>query len=187
MSTATTTTPIWAIRKDRSIPKLDMPRLRDLNVDVMSNMRPLAMGLIGRPLLAVAAFIIMATQGWWLLTPVAVWFLYGSTLSAVHHLIHGSLGLSARARHFWLTVLGCIVVESGHALLTTHTIHHRDGSDLPDPEAYIEYLSWAQMPLGAARYRYRLALWGLKYSTRRTRVGFEIGVHAALHLSLIHI
>ncbi len=178
-----TTQPTWAIRKERSIPKLAMPRLRDLDVDVMSDMRPLAFGLIARSLLSVATYVFMAVKGWWILTPAVVWFLYGSTLSAVHHLIHGSLGLSGRARHFWLTVLGCIVVESGHALQSTHVVHHRDGSDMPDPEAYIEYLSWKQMPLGAARYRYRLAIWGWKNSPRRARIGFEMSVHATLHIA----
>ncbi len=175
----------WTQRDVRAIPKLDVPRLADLDLDTnpMANLRPLVWLLVGRPVLAVAAFVIMALKGWWLATPLVVWFLYGSTLSAVHHLIHGSLGLSPRWRRFWLTVLGCIVAESGHALQATHVVHHRDGSDLPDPEGYIENLSWRQMPMGAAKYRYRLAMWGLRNSPRRRRIAGEMAVHAAAHIA----
>lgn len=174
--------PDWTKRHERAIPKLNVPPLRDLDVDVRSNLRPFLLLLIGRPLLALAAFIVTAVNGWWIATPLVVWFLYGSNLSAIHHLVHGGLGLSPRWRHFWLSVLACLVAESGHALLATHTVHHRDGTDLPDPEGYIENLTWAQMPLGAARYRYRLMNWGLRNSTHPKRIGFEIAVHAALHL-----
>ena len=179
---APTDQPEWTRRAERAIPELAVPRLRDLDVDVMSNLRPLAIMLVTRPVLAVVLFAAMAHQGWWLATPVVIWFVYGSTLSAVHHLIHGSLGLSPRARHFWLTVLGAIVVESGHALLSTHVVHHRDGSDAPDPEGYIEYLSWREMPAGAAKYRYRLMLWGLQNSPHPGRIRLELGIHAFLHL-----
>ena len=175
--------PDWATRADRAIPKLEVPPLRRLDVDVMSNLRPLVTGLIARPLVAVATFVVMARQGWWLATPIVVWFLYGSTLSAVHHLIHGGLGLTPRWRHFWLTILGAIVVESGHALLATHVVHHRDGSDAPDPEGYIENLTWRETPVGAAKYRYRLMWWGLHFGTQRSRIRLEIGIHAALHLT----
>lgn len=149
----------------------------------MTDLRPIAVVLVVRPLAALGAFVAMAVQGWWLATPLVVWALYGSTLSAVHHLLHGSVGLSARWRHIWLSILGCLVVESGHALLATHTVHHRDGSDAPDPEGYIEYLSWREMPLGAARYRYRLMWWGLRYGTHRRQIRIELGVHAGLHIA----
>lgn len=176
--------PTWATRGDRSIPKVAVPAVRTVAPELMQNLRPLAVWLIVRPLIAVAGFVVMARAGWWLMTPVVVWFLYGSTLSAVHHLIHGSVGLSPRWRHRWLTILACIVVESGHALLITHAHHHRDGSDAPDPEGYIEYLAWREMPLGALRYRYRLAVWGLRHgNTWRHRITGEMGVHAALHLA----
>ena len=175
----------WTQRDVRAIPKLDVPRISELDLEhnPMDNMRSLRWLLISRPLIAAAAFVIMALNSWWIATPVVVWALYGSTLSAVHHLIHGSLGLSATWRRFWLSALGCLVVESGHALQATHVVHHRDGSDLPDPEGYIENLSWAQMPLGSARYRYRLAIWGLRNSPRRNRIAFEIAVHAVAHLA----
>ncbi len=175
--------PGWTRRGERAIPKIDVPRLRSLDTDVMDDLRPIAIVLVARPLLALAAFLLMVNLGWWAATPLVVWALYGSTLSAVHHLLHGSVGLSARWRHIWLSVLGCLVAESGHALLATHTVHHRDGSDAPDPEGYIEYLPWRRMPAGAAKYRYRLMWWGLHNGTHRRRIRAELLVHAALHLA----
>lgn len=178
--------PDWVWRGHRAIPKVDVPRARVAEPAIMDNLRPYGILLVARPLAALATFIAMAANGWWLLTPLVVWFLYGSTLSAVHHFIHGSVGLSSRAHHFWLSTLACIVGESGHALQATHVVHHRDGSDLPDPEGYIEYLSWREMPVGAAKYRYRMALWGLRYGNRRRLIAAEMGVHAAAHiLSLV--
>ena len=64
----------------------------------------------------------------------------------------------------------------------THLAHHRRDRDHPDPEGYIENVTWAQLPLAALRFRYRLALWGLRHSPRRPRVWIELGVHAFAHL-----
>ncbi len=144
----------------RAIPRLDVPPVREIDPTIMADLRPLVTWQIVRPSLALAAFVRMTVHGWWVLTPVVVrmtvhgwWVLTplvvgavnGSTLSAVHHLIHGGLGLSPRWRHLWLTVLERLVVESGHAPLVTQARHHRDGSDTPDPEGYIEYLSWRHL------------------------------------------
>ena len=110
------------------------------------------------------------------------WLIYGSTLTAVHHLIHSSLGFSSKTRYFWLSALACLVVESGHALQATHLTHHRAGDDVPDPEGYIENLTWLQMPLGATKFRYRLMAWGWRHSPRRRTIGLEIAFHSALHI-----
>lgn len=169
--------PEWTDRGYRSIPKVDMPRATDVAPTIYANQKPLAVLIVGRPLLALGLFALMAVNGWWLATPVVVWFFFGSNLSAIHHLIHGGLGMTPKWRHRWLSVLGCLVAESGHALQATHTVHHRDGSDLPDPEGYIEYLTWAQMPLGAMQYRYRMMWWGWTFGQRRARIGAEIAVH----------
>ncbi len=180
---STADVPAWARRSHRALDHFAMPRLADLGIEVMDDLRAAAYLLIARPIVSVLAFAAAAAQGWWPLAIALGWLVYGSTLTAVHHLIHGSLGLRPRTRRFWLTVLGCLVVESGHALQTTHLAHHRAGADLPDPEGYIENVSWLGLPLGALRFRYRLMLWGLRYSPRRRRVLFELGVHAVLHLA----
>ncbi len=178
-------TPNWAERSDRALPAIATPSLRSAAVEVMDGLRPLAVLFVGRTLGAVALFVAAAAAGWWWLAVPATWLVYGSALTCVHHLIHGSLGLSPRTRHLWLSVIGAIVVESGHALQVTHLAHHRADAAVPDPEGYIENLTWRQMPLGAMRFRYRLMWWGLRFAppARRRRIRIEAAVHAAAHLA----
>lgn len=173
----------WTKRGDRAIPRMKVPPLREVAPNIMDDLRPLAFMLIGRPLAACVTFVLAALQGWWLLAVPAAFLTYGSTLTATHHLIHGSLGLSPKARHFWLTTLGCLIAESGHALQVTHGYHHRADLDVPDPETSIEYSSWRALPMDALRFRYRLALWGLQHARQKNRIRSELFVHAALHLS----
>jgi beta-carotene hydroxylase len=159
-----------------------VPRLADIAPDILDNIRPLMLVLIGRPLVGLAVFVLAAMQGWWLVAVPASFLVYGSCLTATHHLIHGSLGLSPRMRHLWLGLLGCVVAESGHALQVTHGHHHRADLSVPDPETSIEYSSWARLPLDALTFRYRLAFWGLAHARRKRVIRLEMAVHAALHL-----
>ena len=187
MNTTTHTAPTsryprWADRSERALTTIEVPRLTDLDTDVMDRLRPLAILLIARPLLGLLVFLGAATRGWWPIAVVSTWLIYGATLTAVHHLIHGSLGLTPRWRRFWLSALGALVTESGHALQVTHLAHHRRDPAVPDPEGYIENVGWLGMPAAAVRFRYRLALWGFRYGPRRRRVAVELAVHAGAHL-----
>lgn len=173
----------WTARGNRAIPRMDVPRLSEIAPDIMDDLQPLALLLITRPLAAFAVFLFSAVQGWWIVAAFATFLTYGSCLTATHHLIHGSLGMSPRARHFWLSSLGCLVAESGHALQVTHGYHHRAQLDVPDPETSIEYSSWRALPLNALRFRYRLALWGLQRARKKGLIRFELAVHAGLHLA----
>ncbi len=170
----TDTRPDWSTRADRAIPRIEVPRLGSLDASVTADLAGVRLVLLVRPLFGVIALVGSVAAGWWPLVPVALWFHYGSTATAVHHLIHGSLGLSSRARRRWLTALGLLILESGHAWQTTHLLHHRDGSDLPDPEGYVEYLSWRRLPLGACLWRYRIAAWGWRHSPHGRRTTAEI-------------
>lgn len=168
----------WTDRAHRAIPRLEVPSLRTLDIDVARSDRRLRALLLARPIVGAALTVATVVAGWWLLVPAALWFHYGSTASAIHHLIHGSLGLNPRVRRTWLTVLGLLILESAHAWQATHVMHHRDGSDLPDPEGYLEYLRWRELPLGAFRWRYRMAAWGWRHGRRRRRTTLEIAAIA---------
>lgn len=170
----------WAARGERAVPRLDVPSLRSVDPTVMDRLGPTAALLVVRPVVGVAGFVWMVASGWWLATPLLLWFLYGSTVSAMHHLIHGSVGFGPRTRHGLLTVLGFVILESGHAWQATHLLHHRDGSDLPDPEGFVENLGWRQLPLGALQWRFRIAAWGWRHSPRRRRTSVEIANVVAL-------
>ncbi len=177
-----TTFPDWARRTHRAVPRIPVARLATLNTKVMDDRRRLAVLLITRPLVALALFVLAAANGQWIFAVLLTWLIYGSALTAVHHLIHSGMGLTPRWRHFWLSALGCVVVESGHALQVTHLLHHRTDDQAPDPEGYIENLTWAQTPLGALQFRYRLMAWGWKFGPRRQLISLELGIHAALHI-----
>lgn len=183
MKNLTKNQPTWTKRSNRTLPELPMPKLSSLNTEAPETHRGLGFFLVARPLLATAGFIAAQKAGWWPIAILLTWLVYGSALTAVHHLIHSSVGFSPRARHFWLSIIACLVVESGHALQATHLTHHRVGDDLPDPEGYIENLTWTQMPVGAAKFRYRLMAWGWRHSPRRTVIGLEIAIHSALHIT----
>lgn len=180
--TASVDIPNWARRSERALPKMAAPRL-DRGHRVFRHQRRLAIALIGRSVFGVVGFFVAAGNGWWLALPLFTAIAYGGTLTAVHHLIHGSLGLSPRTRMIWLSILGMLVAESGHALQTTHLAHHRTSPDAPDPEGYIENVTWKQLPLAALAFRYRLMWWGWRYNPRRHRVGIEIAAHAVFHVS----
>lgn len=175
----------WSDRAGKAIPRIAVPAIRTLNSEAARNLGPVLVVLLARPFIGVAAFVAMALTGSWVAAPLVLWFLYGSTATALHHLIHGGLGLSPRARHAWLSVLGFLILESGHAWQTTHVMHHRDGTDLPDPEGYIEYLSWTQLPLGALQWRFRIAAWGWRNGPHRQRTTCEISANIALTIGSI--
>ncbi len=171
--------PTWTVRSHRALPRIHVASATTVGV---AGLRYL---LIVRPLAAVAGFVFAATHGWWLAAVPLTWLVYGSALTCVHHLIHTSLGLTPRARRFWLRSIALLVVESGHALQVTHLAHHRTGDEVPDPEGYIEYVTWKQLPLAALAFRYRLMIAGFKMApaARRRRIAVEIAGHAALHLA----
>ena len=168
-----TTSSHWSDRGSRSIPKIDITSTRQGNAPA-TPITLLRLTLLGRPFIGVAIVVGVLVTGWWPATPIALWFHYGSTASAIHHLIHASLGLRPRTRDRWLTALGLLIAESGHAWQSTHVLHHRDGTDLPDPEGYIETLSWRQLPWGALQWRFRMQAWGWRHGRRRSLIRREV-------------
>ena len=177
----------WARRTHRAIPALDVTPLHAAAPDALRDIGRRRIVLLARPLAGLGQFAVITTNGWWPLLVLWLWFHYGSTTTAVHHLIHGSLGLGPRARRRWLTGLGLVILESGHAWQTTHLLHHRDGTDLPDPEGYVEDLPWRRLPAGALRWRFRVAAWGWRHGRRRQRITTELAVAMALTLVAIAV
>jgi fatty acid desaturase len=183
--------PPWALRRsDRAVPALPVPALAELGgAHVLAGQRRIAAFFLARVAAGLALFALCLARGWWLGLGPAMWVVYGGTLTAVHHLVHGPLGCSDRTRRRLLTALGAVVAESGHALEVTHLTHHDAGESAPgvaptDPEGYIEHVPWRRMPLEAIRFRYRLMGWGLRYgdAVRRRRIRAEVSVHGVAHV-----
>ena len=188
MPNPTDTTPNhWSDRTDRAVPALDVAPLRHAAPDALADIGRLRLMLLVRPVAGLVQFTVLTTNGWWFLLPLWLWFHYGSTTSAIHHLIHGSLGLRPRTRRRLLTALGLVILESGHAWQTTHLLHHRDGTALPDPEGYVEDLPWRRLPGGALRWRFRVAAWGWRHGRRRRRITGELTAAATLTIAAIAI
>lgn len=178
--------PAWAERADRAVPHIPVPRLSTADVaDVLGRQRVLVCLLVGRPWLAFAAFGLCAHNRWWAGLLLATWFAYGGSIAAVHQLIHSSLGLPPSLRRVILVATAAMVLESGHSLQATHLLHHRTDLTTPDPEGYIEYVSWKRMPVEALRFRYRLMWWGLHFGPRRTRIRTEVGFHVVAHVTAL--
>ena len=180
-------TPAWAVRRpDRTLPDLPVPALADIDggLAVLAGQRRLALLFTARTLAGLAVLALCLEQGWWLVVLPAAGIVYASALTAVHHLIHGPLGLSPRARHTLLTVLAAVVAESGHALQATHLTHHRTddgtGAAPADPEGYIEHVPWRRMPLEAVRFRYRLMRWALRFAEPAHRRRIRAAVPGSL-------
>jgi fatty acid desaturase len=173
-------------RGTRAIPAIATPKLSaEQTQAVFAHERRLALFMIVRVILGVVTFVVGAATRRWLVLVPAMWITYGGAITAVHHLIHASLGLSAGTRRFWLTTLAAVVGESGHALQATHLLHHRTDPTLPDPEGAIEYVAWKNMPIEALAFRIRLMHWGLVHGTRKNRVRAEVGFSVIAHLVAI--
>jgi fatty acid desaturase len=179
--------PAWAARRDdRAIPRLGVPALADLGGDhLLAGQRRIAAGFAARVALGLALFTGSLARGWWPGLAPAMWLTYGGALTAVHHLIHGSLGLPARWRRPLRSAFALVVAESGTALAATHRAHHGTGPQ--DPEGYIEHVPWARMPIEALRFRFRLLAWALRHAPAadRRRIRAEAAGGAALHLTAL--
>lgn len=176
--------PAWARRDHhRSIPRVAVPSLHELARNDLVVRRPwLAAMFTARVLLAAVVLVVSLQERWWVLVAPATWVFYGGAITAVHHMIHGSLGVHGRTRTWMLTVLTGLVLESGHALESTHLLHHDGDPASPDPEGYIEEVPWRRMPIEAVRFRYRLMWWGWHHADQRRRARVEIAWHVLAHL-----
>jgi fatty acid desaturase len=184
----------WAVRRpDRALPALPVPALAEIDggLALLAGQRRLVALFTVRTVAALAVLALCLGHGWWPAVLPAAGIVYASALTAVHHLIHGPLGLSSRVRHLLLTVLAAVVAESGHALQATHLAHHRTddgtGAAPADPEGYIEHVPWRRMPLEAVRFRYRLMGWALRFAgpVHRRRIRAEVATLGLVHLAAV--
>ena len=178
----------WAVdvgrSPERAIPAVDVPTLAELGLG--DEVRPtswIRLVVATRPFAAAGAVSGLWLAGWWLAALAVVPVLYGWSLTAIHHLIHGSLRYGARTRSRLLTAVSLVLLESGHALERTHLQHHQTDPTSDDPEGYIESLGWWRLLAEAPLFRYRLWLWAIRNpgsSATGRRRGAEIAWHVAV-------
>ena len=166
--------------------KPELPRLSELGEDLLTVSRNRRGFVLARPLLMIVLYGTLAALGWWIPALAILAAVFPVMVAVIHDLLHRSLGLSGKANQRWLTVMGVLVLQSGHAIQATHLEHHRCFPNREDPEAYV-----ALMPLGRALfegpiYPYRLWSWARKRRRDlRRRVGVEAASHAVLGLSSV--
>jgi beta-carotene hydroxylase len=179
--------PAWSARRpERAVPALPVPALAAIGgAALLAGQRRLAALFATRVFGGLVMFGLCLVRGWWIGLLPATWIIYGGSLTAVHHLIHGPLGLSPAMARRLRTLLAAIVIESGDALESTHLAHHGEGP--ADPEGWIEHVPWRRMPVEAFRFRYRLMAWGLRHGepARRRRIRMEVMGHVAIHGSAL--
>ncbi|MCB1006900.1 MAG: fatty acid desaturase [Acidimicrobiales bacterium] len=161
---------------------LQTPPTAELGGDLLLTSARRRAWTLGRPLLLTVAFFWLATQGWWVLALATFPFLFLSQVVALNDVIHRSIGLGPAATETALTLLGLLVVESGHLLQVTHLAHHRQGGGSDDPESYVDLLPMRRLLPELPLYRFRIWTYGWRHGRRcdRTWAAFEIAGTAAI-------
>ncbi len=171
----------FARSAERAIPAVEAPSLAELGLGAEVRATTVTRTVhAARPFATAAVMAGSWALGWWPVTLLLVPLLYGWSLSAVHHLIHGSLGFGARTRQVLLSATSMLLLESGHALERTHLAHHGVDPDAEDPEGYIESLPLPALLLEAPMFRYRLWGWARRQPGSSARATVEQVWHAAL-------
>jgi fatty acid desaturase len=153
-----------------------LPSLAELGLDLVRTTRRQRIVALARPFVGVAAFVAVVRLGWWWLTPLMVFAIFVAVVTVTHDVVHRTLGLSPRATDLWLTLLGLVLLESGHAYRMTHRQHHRlFPSPGEDPEGYPAELSFAAAVAYGPVFLVRLWLWSFARADRpgRRRLAVE--------------
>lgn len=154
--------------------KLGLPPLSELGTDLLGATRLARTIVVVRPFALTALYAFLFLQGWWpvaiLLTP----YIYATAGAAVHDLVHKTLGFADRWHGIILSMVGLLVLESGHTLRESHQVHHRKLHTAIDPEGYVDrygdFRTLGEGPL----YKHYLACWAMRNRPNsRAWVAFE--------------
>ena len=167
-----------------SAPRL--PSLSDLGADLLRVSPRRRAFVLARPPALAALYAALATRGWWIPALAVLAAVCPAMGAVVHVLLHRSLGLSRQTNQRWLTVMGVLVLQSGHAIQATHLEHHRRFPASDDPEAYVAAMPLKRALLEGPIYPYRLWTWARHARPEhRRRINIEAASHAALGLASV--
>lgn len=137
----------------------DLPTLNDLGYDLLeTNDRQRLMALV-RPFICVGLYALFAALGWWPLAVLAIALLFISIVASAHDLAHRSIGLPGWLNEVMLSLIGMLVLESGHAYRITHLQHHRRFPHDDDPEGDPARMSFWRSLLEGPLFLFRLWAW----------------------------
>ncbi len=139
-----------------------LPPLAALGTDLLTTSARQRRLALTRPLVLLAVYAAVAYWELWWLTPLVVFLLFVAVVTATHDVVHGSLGLGARATDWWLFVLGAVLLESGHAYRCTHLRHHQVFPGADDPEGAPARMRFGQAVLYGVVFLPRLWVWAYR-------------------------
>jgi fatty acid desaturase len=145
------------VNEDPAAPAL--PPLSELGEDLLTTRRGQQVAALARPFVCVAFYAVCAAHGWWVAAIAAVVLLFVTVVAAAHDLVHRSIGLSRRSGDLFLSLIGMLVLESGHAYRASHLQHHRRFPLDDDPEGDPARMSFWRALLEGPVFLYRLWLW----------------------------
>lgn len=137
-----------------------LPTLAALGLDLLHTSRRRRVVVLARPGVLAGAALACALSSRPLLVVVLMVPLFLSVVVAAHDLVHGSLGLSAGLTDVLLSVVGLVVLESGHAYRCSHRRHHRQWPDgVDDPEGELARMTLLRVLLEGPVFLPRLWWW----------------------------
>ncbi len=140
---------------------------------------------LGRPLLFLAAFLLLTGRFGWKAAPFAGVVVFAFAI-LVHDLIHNALYLPGVWSRIALSMFAQVLLKSGHALRTTHVLHHQRCLQGDDEEGGVVHLSVGRLvllgPWLAVRARWTAFREG--GASRRIQV-FETALNLALFGALV--
>jgi beta-carotene hydroxylase len=146
-----------------------IPRLDALGRDLATTTRRQRWVACCRPFVGLAAFVVVASLGWWWATPVVVFLIFVAVVTVTHDVVHGSLELSPAQTEWALLIFGAVLLESGHAYRLSHLQHHRCFPGPNDPEGDPARMSfWGAVLYGPA---FLPRLWWWAFAHARNRPG----------------
>lgn len=156
------------MREQLTLVDCKIPKLEELGADLLiTTPRQRRIGLI-RPIIGVAAYVLVAYFGLWWLTPIVVFLIFVAVVTVTHDVVHGSLGLRKRQADWALFLMGAVLLESGHAYRTTHIQHHKLFPSDEDPEGYPAKISLLGAIFYGPVFLYRLWWWAFRRNKGRS-------------------
>lgn len=142
-----------------------IPRLAELGADLLTTSPWRRVVALALPYVAVAAYALAVSAGWWWLTPPIVFSVFVAVVTVTHDTVHRSLGLGRRSTEWALFLLGLVLLESGHAYRTSHLQHHRLFPSEDDPEGHPADLGFFAAILYGPVFLPRLWWWAYRRPT----------------------
>jgi C-3',4' desaturase CrtD len=143
-----------------------LPDLAGLGLDLLTTTAKQRLLLLCRPFVCCGLYWVFAALGLWPCAVLMIMLLFITIVAAAHDLVHQSLGLPHRCNEIMLSLIGMLVLESGHAYKASHLQHHRRFPHDDDPEGDPARMSFVRALLEGPIFLFRLWLWAWRRAPR---------------------